>query len=146
MQTKNTHFKKKWQTKPIQNFLFFFFTSSIKAAQGRKLRRLCCLHNIDLRILPSAFRLESLFYAQGPAIASVNAKSINFYSYKALTKTTSTAVFSQNRAFPACFLEDFQETKAPQDFCSHFVEILAFNASLLQKKPNDENHLPTNSL
>lgn len=146
MQTKNTHFKKKWQTKPTKNFLFFFYTGSIKAAQSRKLRRLCKHNNIDLCVLPSAFRIESLFYAQGPSIASVNAKNICFSSYKALTKITSTAAFSKNRAFPSCFLDDFKHALHAQDFCAKFVEILSCSQNLVHKKPNDENHLSTNSL
>lgn len=146
MQTKNTHFKKKWQKKPTKNFLLFFYTGSIKAAQSRKLRRLCKHNNIDLCVLPSAFRIESLFYAQGPSIASVNAKNICFFSYKSLTKLRSTAAFSKNRAFPSCFLDIFNQVLQPQDFCACFLEILSYKQNLDHKNPNDENHLSTNSL
>lgn len=146
MQTKNTHFKKKWQKKPTKNFLFFFYTGSIKAAQSRKLRRLCKHNNIDLCVLPSAFRIESLFYAQGPSIASVNAKSICFSSYQSLLKIRLTAAFSIDRAFPFSFLEPLNQSLTPQDFCAKFVSILFFCQNFEKKKPNDTNHLSTNSL
>jgi hypothetical protein len=130
MKTKKSHFQKKWQSKPTKNFLSFLFTGCSNAAFERKLRRSCKRQNIILCFLPSNFRINSLFYAQGPSIASIVAKNICFSSYKALTKTTSTALFKENRAFPSSFLENFQHTEKPQDFCANFLEILFFNQNL----------------
>lgn len=84
--------------------------------------------------MPSNFRISSLFYAQGPSIASIVAKNICFSSYKALTKTTSTAIFKENRAYPSCFLEDFEHNEKAQDFCANFLEVLFFNQNLDSKE------------
>jgi hypothetical protein len=134
MQSKNTHFKKKWLLKPTEHFLLYFYTGCTKAKHGRKLRRLCKVHNLELCVLPSAFRLKSLFYAQGPSISSVVGKDLNFSSFKALTLLNSTSFFKQQRAFPSSCLKNFTNLLDPLDLCNKFVQILS-----LKQKANLES-------
>lgn len=83
----------------------------------RKFRRQCKHNLIKIWAMPSAFRINTLFYAQGPCVGAVSASQISYASYKSLIQTRSLTIFEKNRAYNAAFLKDLDRTKKAQDFC-----------------------------
>lgn len=117
MQIRKKLLKKKWDLSPSKNHLYFYYTSAIKAMADRKFRRQCKQNLIKIWAMPSAFRMNTLFYAQGPCVGAVSATQISYDSYKSLTQTKSLSIFEKNRAYNASFLKELDRTKKAQDFC-----------------------------
>lgn len=128
---RNIHNEKKWIKNSNKKFNYFFYTGGIKADASRKLRRLCNMYNISYMLLPSAFAIKTLYYAQGPSIGIVYAENICFASYKALNQKAATAIFEKDRAYPSSFLKDLDKLENPQSMCANFCDLIETNSQKL---------------
>lgn len=117
MNQRNNLYKKKWTSDHNKSYLFSYYNGAAKAKPSREFRKLCAIHGIRMWFLPSAFRIESLFYAQGPSVGGVTSGNINYQMHKSLIQTKSLTMFEKNRAFPARFFKILNNTTKAQDLC-----------------------------